>query len=309
MKRIVLLFIATAVLLAGCSTGAGQDNSNEAPASAQTAKPVYIMAGKVDANKKADISSKIPAKVTEIMVDVGTAVKKGDPIIKLDTRDIEAQVAQSEAAVNTARANLDKAQNGARSEQMVQAQASYENAKNTYDRNKELYDQGGISKQQLEAAELQYLNAKEQLSILSKDSPESIKVFQSQLSQAQAALDYAKTQLNNGTILSPIDGIVSAKNINIGELAPAGVVVVSIINTEALYINAYLPADLISRVTPGQQATVKVSEVPEKEFQGEIAMINSVIDSRSKNVLVKVNLKDPDSLLRPGMFAQIGLVK
>jgi len=233
-------------------------------------------------------------------------------------------VAQAQAAVDTAQANLTKIQAGARPEQIAQAQVlldsaktSYTNAKNDFDRNQQLSTAGAISQAQLEtaqtqlsAAQAQYSSAQDQLEMLTKgETKETIDVLQAQVKQAQAALDLAKTQLAYGTIVSPVSGTVSAKNINVGELASPGVTLLSVVNVDSLFINASLPAGLVGSVKDGQEVVVKVSEIPDKEFPGEVSMVDPVIDSRSTSVIVKIQIKNPDPILKPGMLAEIGLKK
>lgn len=322
MKRVMLIILAMVVVLTGCGTA----NQNDKPTSpdVQASKPVFVMAGIIDANEKAGITSKISARVADISVDVGSTVKKGDPLITLDTKDIEAQVAQAQAGVTTAQANLTKIQTGARPEQIAQAQASldsantsYTNAKNNFDRNQQLFNAGAISQAQLEtaqtqlsAAQAQYNSAQDQMEMLTKgETKETINVLQAQVKQAQAALDLAKTQLANGTIVSPVSGTVSAKNINLGELASPGVVLLTVVNADSLFVKASLPAGLMESVKVGQAVTVKVTGIPDKQFPGEVSFMDPVVDSRSKSVLVKVKLNNPDSILKPGMLAEIGLNK
>ena len=326
MKRIVLVILAMVIVLTGCGA-TGQTDKNPSPISSsnvQVSNPVFIMAGIIDANDKAGINSKISARVASINAEVGTVVKKGDTLITFDTKDLEAQVAQAQAGVNTAQANLAKMQAGARPEQIAQAQAtlesaktSYLNAKNNYDRNQQLAAAGAISQSQLEtmqtqlaASQAQYKSAQDQLDMLTQgETQETLNVLQAQVKQAQAALELANTQLSNGTIISPISGTVSAKNINVGELASPGVTLLSIVNVDTLYINASLPDGLIGSVKVGQAVVVKVADIPDKEFTGEISVVDPVIDSRSRSVLVKIKLDNPDSVLKPGMLAQIGLKK
>lgn len=322
MKKIVVILLTMVVGLTGC--GSIGQVEKQVSNYVQDSKPVFVMAGIIDANDKAVITTKISAKVSDISVDVGSAVKKGDTIITLDTKEIEAQVAQAQAGVNTAQTNLIKAQAGVRPEQIAQAQAtvdsakvSYINTKNNFDRNQQLLAAGGISQSQFEASETQlaaaqaqYNSAQNQLDILIKgETQETLNVLQAQVQQAQAALDLAKAQFANGTIVSPISGIISAKNINIGELASPGDNLVSVVNVDSLYINASLPAGLIGSVKVGQKVVVKVSEIPDKEFSGEISVVDPVIDSRSRTVLVKVNLDNSDAVLKSGMTAEIGLIK
>lgn len=321
MKRVVGSLLLMSVLLTGCNSTTQNVETNPV---VEASKPVYIMAGVIDANEKALITSKISAKVADISVEVGSKVKKGDLLITLDTKDIEAQVAQAEAGVSTAQANLLKMEAGARPEQISQAQSaldsaqiSYTNAKNNFDRNQQLLSAGVISQAQFEtaqtqlaAAQAQFNSAQDSLNILTQgETQESLNVVRAQVAQSQAALDLAKTQLANGTIVSPVSGTVSVKSINVGELASPGVTLLSIVNSDSLVINASLPEELIGDVKVGQEVAVKVSELNDQEFKGKVSVIDPVVDSRNKSVLVKVDIDNSNSLLRPGMLAEIGIIK
>lgn len=324
MKRIIPIGLLIILLLSGCGQS---DKPSAADASSQpaaTSQEVYIMAGKLDAKDQAAVTTKISAKVAQILVDVGSSVKQGEPVVILETNEIQAQVKQAEAAVLTAQANLNNTLAGSRPEQIAQAQAAldsaeknYDNSKNNFNRIQDIYNLKGVSRQQFEtaqtqlaAAEAQYKSSQEQLEILKQGATkETIAILQKQVQQAQASLEVTKTQLNNGTIAAPLSGTVTAKKINVGELASPGATLVSIVNNEDLYVNAYLPASMVGQVKQGQQVIIKVSEIPDKKFDGEVTVMNTVINSLSKNILVKVAFKIPDPALKPGMFAEIALKK
>ncbi len=321
MKRMVSILLVMGLLLTGCNSSTQKVETDTA---VEVSKPVYVMAGIVDANEKAQITSKLSAKVSDISVEVGSAVKKGDFLILLDTKDIEAQVSQAEAGVNTAQANLLKMQAGARPEQIAQAQSaldsakiSYTNAKNNFDRNQQLLAAGAISQAQLEteqtllaAAQAQYNSAQDQLNLLIQgETEESLNVMRAQVGQSQAALELAKTQLGNGMIVSPISGIVSEKNINVGELASPGIILISVVNVDSLYIKASLPEGFMGDVSVGEEVVVKVAEIKDQEFKGKISVIDPVLDSRSKSVLVRIQVDNPNKTLKPGMLAEIGIIK
>lgn len=324
MKRIVPVILVMVIVLTGCGASGQTDINLSSSSNVQASSPIFVMAGIIDANDKAGITSKLSAKVASINAEVGTVVKKGDTLITFDAKDLEAQVAQAQAGVITAQANLAKMESGARPEQIAQAQVmldsaktSYLNAKNNYDRNQQLAAAGAISQSQLEtmqtqlaASQAQYSSAQDQLDMLTQgETQETLNVLQAQVKQSQAALELAKTQLSYGTIVSPISGIVSAKNINEGELASLGAPLVSVVNVDTLYIKASLPDGLIGSVKVGQAVAVKVADIPDKEFTGEISVVDPVIDSRSRSVLVRIKLDNPDSVLKPGMLAEIGLKK
>jgi HlyD family secretion protein len=324
MKRIIPIVLLTILLFSGCGQS-GKSSATDVPSqSASPSQEVYIMAGKIDARDQSAVTTKISAKVAQILVDVGSQVKQGDPVIILETNELRAQVNQAEAAVLTAQANLNNTLAGSRPEQIAQAQAAldsaqknYENSKNNFNRMQDIYNLKGVSRQQFEtaqtqlaAAEAQNKSAREQLDLLKQGATkETVAILEKQVQQARAALEVTKTQLNNGTIVAPLSGNVTAKNINVGELASPGDTLVSVVNNEALYVNAYLPASMSGQAKQGQPVIVKVSEIPGKKFDGEITVMNGVINSLSKNILVKVAFKIPDQALKPGMFAEIALKK
>ncbi|GAA0077446.1 efflux RND transporter periplasmic adaptor subunit [Clostridium sp. CTA-5] len=325
MKKVTLVCLILAMMLNGCSVinSTNMDSKEEFTESTQQeTKNKYIMAGKIDANDQVNIASKISARVSEVLVDIGSKVNAGDPVIKLDIQDLQAQVEQAKAAVNTANANLANAMNSTRPEQIAQAQAaldsateSYNVSNKNYERTKTLADAGANTQQQLEvahqqltAAEAQKKSAEEQLNMLKNGATETtIDIYKAQVEQAEAALKTAQTTLNNGTITSPISGVVNVKNINVGEMASPGAILASISNPNALVVNAYAPLDIVGQLQEGQDVVVKVSEVENANFEGKIIVINSKLSSQSRNVLVKVSLFDPNSELKPGMFAEVGL--
>lgn len=322
MKKIVPLLIATAMIFSGC--GSTKNTSNENTKTSQAPQEIYIFAGKVQADNSVNLMTKLPAKVAEVKVDVGSKVNAGDPIIVLDTQDIQAQVNQAQTAVETAQAGLDKVKTGSRPEQIASteallqgAQKAYELAQTAYDRQKELYDGGFVSKQDLEklegpvaSAKSQYESVQHQLEQLKNGAtPQDVNAAAAAVKQAQAAVETAKANLNYGTIASPISGTVTAKNINVGEMAITGQDLVTIVNSGQLHIDGYVPSDLVTQLKVGQPVIVKVSDVSDKKFQGEISVIDPQIDTRNKQVLVKVTLKDGNDALKPGMFAEIGLNK
>jgi HlyD family secretion protein len=325
MKKTTLLCLAAVIFLSGCSSSTASIKTNlQTTKSVQSNNTQFIMGGKVASNEEAKITSKISGKVSEILVDVGSKVKQGDILVKLDTQDLQVQVDQAQAAVNTAKANLNNLMNSSRPEQIASAQASVDSATESYnvtkknsDRTKALVDAGAAAQQQLDtagqqlaAADAQLKSAEQQLNMLNNGPTKSnVDVYKAQVDQAEAALKTVQTALSNATITSPIDGAVTAKNINVGELASPGGVLASVVNSNALCINAYAPSEIVANLKEGQAVTIRVSELPDKKFTGKIAVIDSSLNDQSRNILVKVSIDNPDSLIKPGMFAEVGLNK
>ncbi|KAA8674086.1 efflux RND transporter periplasmic adaptor subunit [Clostridium sp. HV4-5-A1G] len=142
----------------------------------------------------------------------------------------------------------------------------------------------------------------------SKNSNSSdISGYQSQLSQAQSQLKASQEALDAAVIKAPISGTVSSRNANIGDTITEGESIISIVNTDNLYVNAYAPARILNQINVGQSVAVKIPDISDDEFSGRIAVINSKLDPRSSDVLVKVTLNNKNKLLKPGMFAEVGL--
>lgn len=320
--RVMVIALLAASTISGCSNNTNNNINNDETVNAQENSVSYFMSGKVQADESAAITSKINAKVSNLSVDVGSTVNKGDTIITLDSKDLEAQVNQAQAGVAVAQANLDKIKSGSRPEQIEQAtaalesaNANYENAKATNERNKDVFNAGGITKSQLDqsetavtAAESTCKSAQAALDMLNNgETSESIAIAEAQVKSAQATLNTAQVQLQNESIVSPISGVVISKNINNGELATMGTQLLLIANLDTIGIDAYVPSTYINKISVNQEVVIKISEIPDKEFEGEISTIDSAVDPKSKNVLVKVKFKDNDPLLKPGMFAEIGI--
>lgn len=325
MKKTMLVCLVLAITLSGCSSAQSQSNNSQTIENKQEqSKNTYIMAGKIEANDQVNLAAKSSAKVSEVLVDVGSKVNAGDTIIKLDTQELQAQIDQAQAAVNVAKANLTNAMSTARPEQIAQDEASlksateaYEVAKKNYERTNTLFQADAATQQQLETSKQQFVTAESQqktaqevLNMHKNGATEtSIDVYRAQVEQAEAALKTVQTSLNNGTITSPISGVVTAKNINVGEMASSNATLASISNVNALCVNAYAPLDIVSQLKEGQDVVVKVAEVENAEVEGKITVINSKLNSQSRNVLVKISLSDQNLELKPGMFAEVGLKK
>ncbi|MHC6181187.1 efflux RND transporter periplasmic adaptor subunit [Clostridium sp. JNZ X4-2] len=131
--------------------------------------------------------------------------------------------------------------------------------------------------------------------------------YQSQLAQAQSELKASQAALDAAVITAPISGTVSSRNVNVGDMVTPGKPLISIVNTDNLYVNAYAPTRILNQIKVGQSVAVKVPDVSDNEFSGKIAVINSKLNSQSSDVLVKVTLDNKNELLKPGMFAEVGL--
>lgn len=286
-----VLLVAALVLAAGCGkkdadTGNSQDKV-EVPVSVEEVRTGSIsstttITGKVTPLAEINVVPKTGGKVAQVLVDVGSKVKQGQVLVRLDTAELDAQLKQATAALELARSS--NAQN----------QLRLQDAQNNLNRMQALYNEGAISKQQYETALLQYN--------LTKNTDTG-----AQVKQAQANVELIRTQISNAIITAPQDGEISARLVDPGEMAGPGVPVVTLVNTAKVYIEGVVAERDISLVKIGQQVDVKV-EAAGGAFKGVVETVSPAADPRSKGYPLKVALTNPDSKLKPGMFGEIRLV-
>lgn len=320
-KKVTALFISGLLFLTGCSSEAYPKADYEE----KQAKSInYIIAGRVT-GVNSDISSKLSGKVSQIMVSEGSKIKAGEVLLKIEAKELEAQLSQANAGVVVAQSNYEKVKVGARDQQKVQAKAVLDSAKkseeaanNNYERNKLLYESGGVSKQQLESFETQLqlavsqrISAQAQFELLNQgESKETLKVLEAQVNQAKAAENSVKIQLDNQLVTAPYDGIISKKYIEVGEMASPGSKLFTLQGNQSLKVEGNLPESLIGKLAENDEVLVRFPDLPELEaFEGIVTMINPTLDGSGNGASVEVSISKGNELIKTGMFAEVGLKK
>ncbi|MGV8963661.1 MAG: efflux RND transporter periplasmic adaptor subunit [Candidatus Saccharimonadaceae bacterium] len=194
------------------------------------------------------ISPAMPARIRKIYVEVGDRVRRGQTLVSLDQTNLSQQQTQI--------ANLER----------------------DLQRYKELYEVGGISKQQLE--------------------------------QLQVQLDVAKSTSNNlaenTTLVSPINGIVTERNYDSGDM-PSGMHILTIENFNPVKLKVNISENLFTSISKGMEVKVKLEVYPDDDFTGKISLIYPTINQASHTFPVEITIPNSDSRIRPGMFARVNL--
>jgi multidrug efflux pump subunit AcrA (membrane-fusion protein) len=277
-------------------------------------------ASKLAPNQEISIASKISGKVNAVNVKVGDKVTQGQVLFTLDSSELKAQLDQQQANVNQQNANLQKTQDSSVEQSVLQAsqtvqssQLTYNDAKSYYEKMQNLYGTGAIAKQDLDAAALKYNNAQVALNsaqdnlniIQQKVGPESVSVAQAQVQAAQAGEDLLRTQISEATISAPIAGIVSAVNIDIGEMSSSSATAVTVMDSNTLLAEINVPSNLVSKIQAGQSVTVEITDSSEKTVTGTIDNISPEADSKTQSYLVKVKIDNSQGEFKPGMFSKV----
>lgn len=124
------------------------------------------------------------------------------------------------------------------------------------------------------------------------------------LAQAVARRDTARKALADTRLITPIAGIVGVKNIEVGQMVSSQVLAFSVVKTDIVYARVAVPESEIGQISIGLKAEVSVSAMNDRKFMGRVSMVGAVADEHSRTYPVKIELPNPDYVLRPGMIVQ-----
>jgi membrane fusion protein, heavy metal efflux system len=319
-KTILLLTLLSATVLIGCNkkppaTPAAANNSaTPAPAqnsaivteivAPQTIAGVIPATGKilVPENGVAVIGPVNAGRIVRLYAGQGTRVKKGQKLAELESADID----QAEADYLKALADY---QNALRS-----SAAEIKLAQESYDRNKQLYEQKITAGKNLQSAE-------HDLEVAKAAGENSVNGTKAALVAARRKL--LLLGLNDATIdalakktdlaatfslNAPIDGIVVERNATVGASVGTDANLFKIIDLSRVWIDADVFEKDLPRVRPGQEVKLTVTAFPQSTFTGKVILINSVVDPETRTVKVRTEVANPDGRLKPDMFANVQIV-
>lgn len=277
-------------------------------------------------DRKVEITSPIKGSVIELFVQPGASVRAGQTVAILSSPELgelrviaQEKRAEAEVDLRLAQQNYDRHQQIAVTN-IAQAKTELKFAQESFDRDKELLTRGAIPRRQLLESETKLFTAKaatnraeSKLDLLQAES--EVKRAQSKIQLSDAAYQARLQQLGananpDGTvaIVSPIDGIVSDREISLGEsVAEAGKALMTIVDNGTVLATANVYEKDLGKIKIGQSVRVKVASLPSQTFEGKISMIGAVVEGESRVIPVKAELDNAAGLLKPGMFAELEL--
>ena len=230
--------------------------------------------------QQTSIAAKVPGRIATILVTEGDKVSQGQALIEMDSPEINAKIAQARAGKQMAQSQLDKAESGARPQEIAQAKAAWQAhkaasdlASATYERVNRLYEEGLMARQkrdeafaqalatedQTEAARLQYELAMEGARSEDKDAATA------QVAQVDAQLDEALVAQQEANLKSPISGIVDSIIVNAGEVIGQGVPLLTLVNTDDQWVVLNVTETYLNQFNIGQQFTGSIPALSSTE--------------------------------------------
>ena len=250
---------------------------------------IVTASGKIQPKRSVNISADTSGRVTELAVNEGDRVKKGQFLLQIDPRNLRTRVESGEASLRAARSTAEQLQIA-----LDGARAALKQAEDNYRRQVELSKGGLTTREQLERAENELKMRQADL----RSQEQQVQTQKLRMEQERASLDSARYDLNKVRIESPIDGIVTRRNIEAGETAVVGtmnnpgtvlltIADMSVIETEVDVDETDIPA-----VQLGQTAKVTIDALPGKTFTAKVTEIgNSPVQATGQTATQATNFK------------------
>ena len=232
----------------------------------------------------ADVKSEYAGIATEVYVTEWVRVKKGTPLAKIDTREIETVLQKAKAAVEMAKANL------------LQAEVAGNRAEREYNRQIKLKEFGLVTQQNLDDG----LTEKEAAAARIASAKAQLKASEEDLQQTQ-------TRLSKTIIYSPIEGVVSFRGVNLGDLVGemgSPKIMFKIIDTRILDLTVTVPSGEMGIIRVGQPLTFSTDAIPGNTFTGKVMFINPLVNEADRSVKVVAEVENRSEQLKGGLFVK-----
>lgn len=222
--------------------------------------------GNLSAKYETSIVSEVPGIVEEVYVTEWVKVRKGTPLARIDTKELEVQLQAQKASLE-------------------EAKASYERAKREYERMEKLYKAGLATKQNVE------------------DSKTFLETQKAYLDARLAQVELLETKIKKCLILSPIDGYVKERTVSKGDMAGKDPLF-KIVDISILDLTLKVPSLYLKDIKIGNPVFFRTESIPDILFEGKISFINPAVDPYSDTIKVMAEVKNPENLLKAGMFVK-----
>jgi membrane fusion protein YbhG len=310
----IILLVISGLFVFGCGNG-----SNESTLKAS---------GDIETTD-VTVSSKVSGDVNQILKDEGDRVSAGDTVIILDHENIGYELQQAEANEQGVKAQLELLKNGARKEDiqqaedaLKQAQVNFNLAETNQDRMAKLYRNNSVTKKELDDATAAYDVAKSQVNSANENlkklkhyaRPEEISEAESNLQKAIAAVNILKKNIRDCYVTSPINGFIVKKFVEKGETVTMLSSLFDVTDLNPVKLDIYVSETDLGKIKLGQKADVTTDTYPNKKYEGKIIYISPEAEFTPKNIEtkdertklvfeVKIQIPNPNYELKAGMPA------
>lgn len=274
-----------------------------------------VATGPIEPITKVDIQSKASGIVQKLYVDINQHVTAGEKLAQLDEQETLAQVEAQKATLAGALANVASARANVTEDRVNALDPQLAMYRSTWLRNKKMYAEGLVSLQDYNNAEQAYLtelNKKDTAQAQIAVDQAKLKQAEAQVAEARASLDQLNQQLSYTTLVSPIDGVVLSRDVQVGDavssilvLGSTATKVMTIGDIHQVYVDGKVDEADIGHVYLGQPATIHVESFPNRVFNGKVTKISPMgVDTNNVTTFeVRVSIDNPGDELKALMTA------
>lgn len=238
------------------------------PAEVQAADNMYSATGEFVSPVRSELSARMPGRVARMYVDEGARVRRGQPVLLLETQYTQLHLQAANAEVARAKAMRDEAARDLARKQELIAKDSIPRA--TLDRSQAAYEQANAA-----------------------------------LQSANANASLLRQQVADATLRAPVDGIVAEKRTEVGARLGDGGVAFVVVQLSPLKLRFAVPERFLGRISPGDRVTATVDPYPNEKFEGVVKTVGGVIDPKTRTMFAEAEFANRDGRLRPGLFAKV----
>jgi RND family efflux transporter MFP subunit len=267
-------------------------------------KDDVVLPGNVQAFTDSPIYARSSGYLKQWNVDIGGHVKAGQVLATIEAPEVDQQVTQAKATLQQTRASLDQA-----IANQQQGKANEEIARVTAERWQNLVKKGAVSRQENDQYQAQYQAQVANLNALEQ----AIAAARSNIAAAEANLGRLQEMQNYETVKAPFDGIITARNIDVGALINAGnggaaQELFHMAATAKLRVYVSVPQADSRAAAPGLKSYLTLAEFPGRRFPGELVRTSGAIDQATRTLLTEVDVDNASGELRPGAYAEVHLL-
>jgi HlyD family secretion protein len=316
---VVVLAVATIVTKATSSNTKIDPTKIASVEQGDLAKSV-VATGQIEPITKVEVKSKASGIVQKLLVDAGDHVKQGQVLAELDKEELQAQVRGDEAQLAAAEANLHAAEADVERSKVDSQGVDVPTLQRQYERAKTMASQGVVSASALDDAQRNYelaVNKRDLAGAQLTINVAKVKQAQAQVTQYKAALSRSEEQLNYATVVSPIDGEVLSRDVEVGDavssilvLGSSATLVMTLGDMKQVYVDGKVDESDIGKVYLGQPARIKVESFKDKSFSGKVTKM-APMGVEKDNVTtfqVRVSIDNSGGELRALMTANAEII-
>ncbi len=333
---LAFVLVATSLFISACggskASNAQQANVAAAPAAVDvTTAPAitrelprfFEATGSFIADEQTDVAPSISGKVVAIGVELGSYVKQGQMIVRLDETDSRirldqtlAQLQQAQAAVRQAEAKIGLRPNQSfdptRVADVGSARVALELAEKQLRRFERLIETGDVSRSSYDQQKAQRDQLQQQYEVaLTKARQDYAAVIAARagVANAETQVAQARRNLSYALVYSPINGYVAERPADLGEYVSPATKVATVVSTNPLRVRIDIPEQALTSIQMGQSVSVNVSAYPDRNFSGRVHHVAPSVTPNSRTLTIEAVVENPEGLLKPGQFATVRILQ